>query len=76
MCVLIILVVICINLILNNENKHSTLTVLRVTSHSEIDTSQLRRLVEQATANVTRSETFFLVNSVYTNNVLNAGVHV
>ena len=27
-------------------------------------------------ANMSCSKTFFLVNSVYTNNVLNAGVHV
>ena len=31
---------------------------------------------EQATANVSCPKTFFLVNSVYTNNVLSAGVHV
>ena len=31
---------------------------------------------EQATANMSCSKTFFFSNSVYTNNVLNAGVHV
>ena len=31
---------------------------------------------EQATAKVSCSKTFFLVNSVYTNNILNAYVHV
>ena len=56
----------------------SILILLQVTSHSESDTSLLagRRQVEQATANVSCSKTFFLVNSVYTNNVLNARVHV
>ena len=52
--------------------------VIHVKLHSEINTSllagQLR--AEQATANVSCSKMFFLVNSVYTNNVLNAGVHV
>ena len=58
--------------------KLSTLTVLHVMLHSEIDTSQLagRWRVEQASANVSCSKTLFLVNSVYTNNVLNARVHV
>ena len=55
-----------------------TLTLLQGTSHSEIDTSRLpwRQLAEQATANVSSSKTFFFVNYVYTNNVLNARVHV
>ena len=35
-----------------------------------------RRPEDEATANVSCSETFLLVNSVYTNNVLNARVHV
>ena len=54
------------------------LTVLQVTSHSEIDSSPLagRRRAEQATANVSCSKTFFLSNCVYTNNVLSTGVHV
>ena len=58
--------------------KGSTLTVLHVTLHSEIDTSPLagRQRAEQASANMSCSKTFFLVNSVYTNNVLNARVHV
>ena len=34
------------------------------------------QLAEQATAKVSCSKTFFLVNSVYTNNVLNAHVNV
>ena len=51
-----------------------TFTVLYVKSHSEINTSGLAgwRLAEQATAKVSCSKTFVLVNSVYTNNVLNA----
>ena len=53
----------------------SALTVLHVTSHLEIDASGWR-LAEQASANVSSSKMFFLVNSVYTNNVLNARVHV
>ena len=35
-----------------------------------------QRRAEQATAKMCCSKTFFLVNSVYTNNVLNAHVHV
>ena len=35
-----------------------------------------QRLAEQAPAKVSCSKTFFVVNSVYTNNVLNAHVHV
>ena len=35
-----------------------------------------RRLAEQANAKESYSKTFFLVNSLYTNNVLNAHVHV
>ena len=38
--------------------EHSTLTVLHVMLHSEIDTSGRRR-AEQATANVSCSKTFF-----------------
>ena len=43
-----------------------------------IDTSSLagRRRVEKKSANVGCSKTFFLANSEYTNNALNAGVHV
>ena len=42
------------------------------------ETSRLAgwRRAEQATAKVSYSKTFFLVNSVYTNNVLSACVHV
>ena len=55
-----------------------TLTHLHVNLHLEINTSQLAGgwRAEQATAKVSCSKTFFLVNSVYTNNVLNARVHV
>ena len=35
-----------------------------------------QQLAEQATANVSCLESLFLVNSMYTNNVLNACVHV
>ena len=44
---------------------------LPLRSHTGIDTA-----VNDTTANMSCSKTFFLANSVYTNNVLNAGVHV
>ena len=49
-----------------------------VRSHSGIDTFCLpwQWRAEDTAANVSCSKTFFLVNSVYTNDVLNARVHV
>ena len=67
-----LVICICVNVILHlyktKLQEPSTLTVLQVTSHSELVTSPLagRRRAEQATANMSCSKTFFLVNSVYT----------
>ena len=46
--------------------------------HPDSDTSWLagQHWAEQATVNVSCAKTFFLVISVYTNNILNAHVHV
>ena len=48
-----------------------------VRSHSGIDTFWLPcgRHAGDAVANVSGSKTYFFINSVYTNNVLNARVH-
>lgn len=56
----------------------NTLTVLHVTSNSEIDISPLAgwQRAEQASADMICSKTLFSVNSVYTNTVVNARVHV
>ena len=60
------------------EDSSSILTLLQVTSHSEINTSPLAGwwIEEQAYVNMSCPKTFFLVNSVYTDNVLNARLHV
>ena len=60
------------------RGRRSTITRLPVRSYSGIDTffQPCRQCAGDATANVSRIKTFFLVNSVNTNTVLNAHVHV